>query len=114
MTPALISAANRFFPEVSKNSITSLSANDGELARSITTSAPLTASAKPSPVMVFIPVLGDAAITSCPSTLNFVTVFVPINPVPPMTKIFMILNLMINSSFYMSTETTVKPKKTKH
>src|ERR1700740_3421915 len=36
-TPAAASAARRLRPEVSKNSSTALSSNDGELVRSITT-----------------------------------------------------------------------------
>src|SRR5436189_1740167 len=39
-TPAEVSAARRLRPEVSKNSSTALSSNEGELARSITTCAP--------------------------------------------------------------------------
>src|SRR5213593_1831278 len=39
-TPAAASAARRLRPEVSKNSSTALSSNEGELARSITTCVP--------------------------------------------------------------------------
>src|SRR5260370_10734681 len=45
--PAADSAARRLWPEVSKNSSTALSSNEGELARSITTCAPATASLTP-------------------------------------------------------------------
>src|SRR5215472_10173945 len=60
-TPAAASAGKRLRPEVSKNSSTALSSNDGELARSITTCTPATASLRPSPVMVLTPLLGGAA-----------------------------------------------------
>src|SRR5438552_7284840 len=55
-TPAVASAGRRLRPEVSKNSSTALSSNEGELARSITTCAPATAALRPSPVMVLTPV----------------------------------------------------------
>src|SRR5438876_7707980 len=57
-TPAAASAARRLRPEVSKNSSTALSSNDGELVRSITTCAPAMASLRPSPVMLLTPLLG--------------------------------------------------------
>jgi hypothetical protein len=76
--------------DVSKNSITALSSNEGELARSITTCAPAMASLSPSPVMVLTPVLGEAAMTSWPRCRRMVTVFEPIRPVPPITTIFMV------------------------
>src|SRR5215211_5790631 len=63
-TPAAASAARRLRPEVSKNSSTALSSNEGELAKSITTCAPAMASLSPSPVMVLMPLLGEAATTS--------------------------------------------------
>src|ERR1700747_3288144 len=65
-TPAADSAASRLRPEVSKNSSTALSSNEGELARSITTCAPARASLSPSPVMVLTPLLGEAARNSWP------------------------------------------------
>src|SRR6266704_3634846 len=89
-TPAAASAARRLLPEVSKNSSTALSSNEGELARSITTSASATASLSPSPVMALIPLLGEAATTSWPPWRRMVTVFEPIRPVPPITTIFMV------------------------
>src|SRR5712672_2067342 len=89
-TPAAASAAKRLRPEVSKNSSTALSSNDGELARSITTCAPATASLRPSPVMVLTPLLGEAATTSWPPWRRMATVFEPIRPVPPITTIFTI------------------------
>src|SRR5215467_12576647 len=46
-TPAAASAARRLRPEVSKNSSTALSSNDGELASSIATCAPAMASLSP-------------------------------------------------------------------
>ena len=92
-TPAAASAARRLRPEVSKNASTALSSNEGELARSITTCAPATASLTPSPVMVLTPLFGDAAITSWPPRRRMATVFEPIRPVPPMTTIFMVILL---------------------
>src|ERR1700746_1384472 len=83
------SAARRLRPEVSKNSSTALSSNDGELARSITTCAPPKAALSPAPVMVLTPLLGEAATTSWPPCRRMATVFEPIRPVPPMTTIFM-------------------------
>src|SRR5512132_1501781 len=90
-TPAAASAASRLRPEVSKNSSTALSSNEGELARSITTCAPAMASLSPSPVMLLIPLLGEAATTSWPPWRRMATVFEPIRPVPPMTTIFMVI-----------------------
>src|SRR5213595_3381970 len=89
-TPAAASSARRLRPEVWKNSSTPLSSNEGELARSITTCAPATASLTPSPVIVLTPVLGDAATTLWPPWRRMATVFEPIRPVPPMTTIFMV------------------------
>src|ERR1700682_4157067 len=66
-TPAAASAARRFRPEVSKNSSTALSSNEGELARSMTTWVPAMASLRPSPVMVLTPVLGEGATHPVPS-----------------------------------------------
>src|SRR6478672_6409104 len=88
-TPAAASAARRLRPEVSKNSSTALSSNEGELARSITTCAPAMASLRPSPMMLLTPLLGEAATTSWPPWRRMATVFEPIRPVPPMTTIFM-------------------------
>src|SRR5437763_10872460 len=89
-TPAAASAARRLRPEVSKNSRTALSSNEGELARSITTCVPAMASLRPSPVMLLTPVLGEAATTSWPPWRRMETVFEPIRPVPPITTIFIL------------------------
>src|SRR6516162_232909 len=89
-TPAAASAARRLRPEVSKNSSTALSSNEGELARSITTCAPAMASLSPSPVMLLTPLRGEAATTSWPPWRRMATVFEPIRPVPPITTIFMV------------------------
>src|SRR6185437_5363222 len=75
-----------------KNFSTAASSNDGELARSITTCAPATASLRPSPVMLLTPLLGEAATTSWPSWRRMATVFEPIRPVPPITTIFMLIS----------------------
>src|SRR6266550_2330575 len=93
-TPAAASAARRLRPEVSKNSSTALSSNEGELARSITTCVPAMASLSPSPVMLLTPLLGEAATTSWPPWRRMATVFEPISPVPPMTTIFMVYPLV--------------------
>ena len=55
---AAVSAGRRWRSEVSKNSSTALSSNEGELARSTTTCAPAKASFRPSPVMLLIPLWG--------------------------------------------------------
>ena len=81
-------AASRVRVDVSKNASTSSSANDGEFDTSITTSAPSSTSATPSPVSVFTPVLGDAATASCPWAVSRSMSFVPMSPVPPMMTIF--------------------------
>ena len=74
------SAARRLRPDVSKNSRTALSSKDGEFATSTTTWAPASASARPSPVMVLTPELGDAATTSWPVRRSLFTTFDPIRP----------------------------------
>src|SRR5437773_10878253 len=89
-TPAAASAARRLRPEVSKNSSTALSSNEGELARSITAGVQARGSLRPSPVMLLTPVFGEAATTSGPRWRRMGTVFEPIRPVPPMTTIFMV------------------------
>ena len=75
--------------EVVKNSITASSSNEGEFETSITTSAPSSTSARPSPVSVLTPESGDAATASWSSSARQATTFEPISPVPPMTTIFM-------------------------
>ena len=65
------------------------SSKDGEFAKSTTTCAPSSASARPSPVIVLTPVLGAAARASCPSCVSLLTTFEPMSPVPPITTIFM-------------------------
>src|SRR3979490_1513301 len=89
-TPAAASAARRLRPEVSKNSSTALSSNEGEVARSTAPCAPAMASLTPSPVMVLMPLWGEAATTSWPPWRRMATVFEPIRPVPPITTIFMV------------------------
>src|SRR5918995_2512611 len=89
-TPVTASAERRFRPEVSKNSSTALSSNEGELARSITTCVPAMASLRPSPVMLLTPVLGEAATTSWPPWRRMATVFEPTSRLPPITTIFMV------------------------
>src|SRR5215467_635841 len=61
-SPTSSLSLGQFRPEVSKNSSTALSSNEGELARSITTCAPATASLTPSLVMA----IGRAATASWP------------------------------------------------
>ena len=72
--------------EVSKNSSTALSSNEGELARSITVCAPARVSLSPSPVTVLTPLCGEAAMTSWPRWRRMGTVFEPIRPVPPIRR----------------------------
>ena len=55
-----------------------------------TTCAPVMASLSPSPVMLLMPLLGEAATTSWPPWRRIATVFEPIRPVPPMTTTFMV------------------------
>ncbi|MNG29097.1 hypothetical protein D3C84_1144670 [compost metagenome] len=88
--PLTFSAANRFFPAVSKKCKAAWSSNEGELATSTTTSALFNASSNPAPLMTLTPVLGDAARVSCPSACRFLHSWLPIRPVPPMTTIFMV------------------------
>lgn len=68
--------------------MTSSSVHDGALDTSTTTSTPAIASARPSPVTLLTPELGEAATASCPSSVRFATTCDPISPVPPITKIF--------------------------
>src|SRR5262249_51862623 len=93
---AAASAARRLRPEVSKNSSTALSSNEGELARSITTCVPAMASLRPSPVMVLTPLLGEAATPWWPRWGRMGAVFEPMRPVPPMMTIF-IARLLVRS-----------------
>src|ERR1700753_3736372 len=103
-TPAAASAARRLRPEVSKNSSTALSSNEGELARSITTCAPARASLSPSPLMVLTPLLGEAARTSWAPWRRMATVFEPIRPVPPITTIFMVGPSLVDDWRYLDDE----------
>src|SRR6516225_1892694 len=75
------------------------SSKDGELAKSTTTCAPSSASARPSPVIVLTPVLGAAASASCPRWVSLLTTFEPMSPVPPITTIFMTSPLRIAPVF---------------
>src|SRR5262249_54058454 len=88
-TPAARSAARRLRVEVSKNAITAASSHDGAFVTSMTTFAPASAWASPSPVRLLTPDDGDAATTSWPCRRRMVTSFFPMSPVPPMTTIFM-------------------------
>src|SRR5262249_8218032 len=87
--PAAFAAASKLVVDFVKNSIAGSSSNEGELDTSTTTSAPVRASARPSPVIVLTPVLGDAATASSPWSLSLSTTFAPRTPVPPITTIFM-------------------------
>src|SRR5262249_21676984 len=88
-TPAAASAASRLRVDLSKNSITAASSQDGEFVTSTTTFAPARAPARPSPVTVLTPEEGDAATTSWPFLRRLSTSFLPISPLPPITTIFM-------------------------
>lgn len=80
--------------DVSKNSSTAASSNDGEFDTSTTTSAPVSASATPSPVRVFTPVFGDAGTASWSWAPRRSTSLEPMRPLPPMTTIFMVEPLL--------------------
>src|SRR5579859_5547493 len=54
----------------------------------MTAEAPCNASASPSPVTLFTPLLGDAATASLPCARRLATSLDPIRPVPPITTIF--------------------------
>lgn len=88
-TPARVSDSRRLRPEVSKNVSAAPASNDWDPTTSTTTSASSTASRSPSPVMVSIPVLGDAGTTWWPAPRRMATALDPIRPVPPTTTIFM-------------------------
>src|SRR5262245_61372620 len=75
--------------DVSKNSRTALSSNEGEFVTSTTTSAPASASASPSPVRVLTPEEGEADTASCPAPRSRGISFLPMSPLPPITTIFM-------------------------
>src|SRR5262245_33417081 len=94
------SQASKLPVDVLKNSITGASANDGEFDTSTTTAAPLRTSASPSPVSVLTPEEGEAATASWPCARRIVTTFDPINPLPPITTIF-----IFALSFFLSTLT---------
>src|SRR3954453_23915127 len=88
-TPAAVSAGSRLRVDLSKNSITAASDQDGEFDTSTTTWAPANASASPSPVRALTPDDGDADTASCPRSRRMLTSFLPISPLPPITTIFM-------------------------
>src|SRR5262245_35660 len=75
--------------DVSKNSSTALSSHDGAFVTSTTTSAPASAWASPSPVIVLTPDEGEADTASWPRPSRRGISFLPISPLPPITTIFM-------------------------
>src|SRR5262245_9694905 len=75
--------------DVSKNSRTALSSNEGEFVTSTTTSAPASAPDSPSPVRVLTPEEGEADTASCPAPPSRGISFLPMSPLPPITTIFM-------------------------
>src|SRR5262249_11791563 len=75
--------------DVSKNSRTALSSNEGEFVTSTTTSAPASAPDSPSPVRVLTPEEGEADAASCPPPRSRGISFLPLRPLPPITTIFM-------------------------
>src|SRR5262245_55103132 len=89
-TPAAASTARTLRVDVSKNSSTALSSHDGAFVTSTTTSAPASAWASPSPVMVLTPDDGEADTASWPRPRRRGISFLPMSPVPPMTTIFML------------------------
>src|SRR5262249_34200983 len=88
-TPASAPYFRRLRVDVSKKFNTAASSQEGEFDTSTITDAPFNTSASPSPVRVLTPELGDAATASCPCSSNFGTSFDPMNPLPPITTIFM-------------------------
>src|SRR5215467_13896219 len=94
-TPAADSAARRLRVDLSKNSITASSAQDGEFDTSTTRSAPASDSDRPSPVRVLTPDDGDAGTASWPRSRRMVTSFFPMSPLPPITTIFMLISWII-------------------
>src|SRR5262245_58507279 len=89
-TPAAASAGRRLRADVSKNSSTALSSNEGEFDTSTTTWAPARAPASPSPVSVLTPDEGDADTASWPRWRSRGINFLPMSPLPPITTIFML------------------------
>ena len=85
--------------DVSKKFITAASSHAGEFETSTTTDAPFNTSARPSPVRVLTPELGDAETASWPCACNFVTTFEPMSPVPPITTIFIVITSISNSTW---------------
>lgn len=88
-TFARFSASRMLRVDLSKNSLTAESSNEGEFVTSTTASAPSRARSRPAPVMVSTPVPGEAATASCPWSANMATTLEPISPVPPKTTTFM-------------------------
>src|SRR5262245_28719385 len=88
-TPAAASAARMLRVDVSKNSRTALSSNEGEFVTSTTTSAPASASDSPSPVRVLTPEEGEADTASWPAPRSRGASFLPMSPLPPITTILM-------------------------
>src|SRR5215831_6754581 len=88
-TPAAASAARMLRVDVSKNSRTALSSNEGEFVTSTTTSAPASTPDSPSPVRVLTPEEGEADTASCPAPRSRGISFLPMSPLPPITTIFM-------------------------
>src|SRR5262249_32778465 len=78
---------SRLRVEVSKNAITAASSHDGEFVTSMTTFAPASAWASPSPVRVLTPEEGEADTASWPRSRGIS--FLPMSPLPPITAIFM-------------------------
>src|SRR5689334_2580858 len=89
--PAAAPYLRRLRVDVVKKFMTAASSHCGELETSMTTDAPFSTSARPSPVSVLTPELGDAETASWPCSRNFVMTFDPISPLPPMTTIFIVI-----------------------
>src|SRR6266550_887474 len=101
-TPVFASAASTLRVEVSKNSRTALSSNEGEFVTSTTTCAPVSASVKPSPVIELMPCEGDAATTSWPPARRRFTTLLPMSPVPPRTTISICLFLVSDALSFIT------------
>src|SRR5215469_6663367 len=89
-TPAALAAVSRLSIVV-WNHAGEASSKVGEFVRLTTTSAPSTASGRPSVLSRSRPVDGDCGAAWCPYAFRILTTCDPTSPVPPMTAIFISL-----------------------
>jgi hypothetical protein len=81
-----------------KNCVAASCSGDGPLATSMTTSTPVSAAARPSPVTTSTPVARDIGTTSWPRALRISTTWEPTRPVAPATAIFISVCMMASPS----------------